>query len=55
MQKFRQTSIVFEKPGILSKNLKIFTSSNYRTVQYSCKSVCGSFLFYLDFELFAKI
>ena len=43
MQKFRQTSTVFEKPGILSKNLKIFTSSNYPTVQYSCKSVCGIF------------
>ena len=26
--------IVFEKPGILSKNLKTATSSNYPTVQY---------------------
>ena len=31
IQKFRQSSIVFEKPGILSENL---TSSNYPTVQY---------------------
>ena len=31
IQKFRQSSIVFEKPGILPENLK---SSNYPTVQY---------------------
>ena len=30
--KFRQSSIVFEKPGILSENLKTLTSSNYPTV-----------------------
>ena len=34
IQKFRQSSIVFEKPGILSENLKILASSNYPTVQY---------------------
>ena len=34
IQKFRQNSIVFEKPGILSENLKILASSNYPTVQY---------------------
>ena len=33
IQKFRQSSIVFEKPGILSENLKTLTSSNYATVQ----------------------
>ena len=33
-QKFRQSSIVFEKPGILSENLKTLTSSNYAAVQY---------------------
>ena len=33
-QKFRQSSIVSEKPGILSENLKTLTSSNYPTVQY---------------------
>ena len=33
IQKFRQSSIVFEKPGILSQNLKTLTSSNYHTVQ----------------------
>ena len=68
IQKFRQSSIVFEKPGILSENLKTLTSSNYPTVQYfvlklrtpfvlanAYKRVCGTFLFYLDLELFAKI
>ena len=36
IQKFRQSSIVFEKPGILSENLKTLTSSNYPAVQYFC-------------------
>ena len=34
IQKFRQRSIVFEKPGILSENLGTLTSSNYPTIQY---------------------
>ena len=34
IQKFRQSSIVFEKPGILSENVKTLTNSNYPTVQY---------------------
>ena len=34
IQKFRQSSIVFEKAGILFQNLKTLTSSNYPTVQY---------------------
>ena len=34
IRKFRQSSIIFEKPGILSENLKNLTSSNYPTVQY---------------------
>ena len=67
-QKFRQSSIVFEKPGILSENLKTLTSSNYLTVQYFLlklrtrflltnvyKECVGFFKFYLDLELFPKI
>ena len=63
IQKFRQSSIVFEKPDILSENLKTLTSSNYPTVQYFCwsfahdfyltlsKKACEAFfLFYLDLE-----
>ena len=34
IQKFRQSSIVFEKLGILPENLKTLTSSNYPAVQY---------------------
>ena len=34
IQKFRQSSIVFEKPDILFENLKTLTSSNYPKVQY---------------------
>ena len=34
IQKFKQGSIVFRKPGILSENVKTLTSSNYPTVQY---------------------
>ena len=68
IQKIRQSSIVFEKPGIFSENFKTLTSSNYPTVQYfllklrthflltnAYKRVCGVFLFCLDLELSAKI
>ena len=68
IEKFRQSSDVFEKPGSLSQSLKTLTSSNYPTVQYFLlklrtrflltnvyKSMCGIFLFHLDLELFAKI
>ena len=57
-QKVRQSSIVFEKPGILSENLKTLTNSNYPTVQnfswnfahasylpISTKKCMGHFLF----------
>ena len=36
MQKFRQSSIAFEKPGILPENLKTLMSSNYPAVQIFC-------------------
>ena len=68
IQKFRQSSIVFEKPGILSEDLKTLTSSNYPTVQYFLlelrtrllltnvyKGCVGFILFCLDLELFAEI
>ena len=68
IQKFRQTAIVFEKPGILSENSRTLTNSNYPAVQYfllklrarflftnAYKRVCGIFLkFCLNLELFAK-
>ena len=44
IQKSRQNSIVFEKPGILSENLKTLTSSNYPTVQYFLLKLCTRFL-----------
>ena len=47
MQKFRQISIVFAKPGILSENLKYLPMST--------KGVFGIFLFCLDYELFKKM
>ena len=34
IKKFRQSSIVFEKPGNLSENSNTLTSSNDPTVQY---------------------
>ena len=65
IQKFRQSSIVLEKQGILPEN----TSCNYPTVQYFFaetshtfsiyqylqKSVWDFLKFYLDLDLFAKI
>ena len=40
IQNFRQSSIVFKKPGILSENLKTLMSSNYPTVQYFFMKLC---------------
>ena len=34
IQKFRESSTVFEKPGILSEKLKTLSSSNYHKVTY---------------------
>ena len=41
---FRQGSIVFEKPGILSENLKTLTTPNYPTVQYFLLKLSKPFL-----------
>ena len=67
IQKFRQSSMVFEKLGILFRKLKTLTSSNCRRVEYfllkfcTCflltivyKMVLGIFLFGLDLELLAN-
>ena len=65
-QKFKQSSIVFEKPGILSQNFKTLTSSNYptssiffaetlHTLPMSAIGCVGLLLLHLDLELFAKI
>ena len=67
LQKFRQSSIVFEKTDILSENLKTLTSSNQvqcfslklfphvSCLPMSTKECAGFFLFCLDLELIAKI
>ena len=69
MQEFRQTSIVFEKPGILSEKWRTLMSSNYHRVSHILQKCCTRFLltnvykrvfgifflFGLDLELFAKI
>ena len=67
IQKFRQSSIVFEKSGILPETLKTLPSSNYPTVQYFFPETSRTFsiyhclkngvwnFFYLDLELFAKL
>ena len=44
IQKFRQSSIVFEKPGILFENLKTWTNSNYPIVQHFSLKICTRFL-----------
>ena len=53
IQKFRQNSIVFEKPGILSKKLKTLTSSNYHRVMFFAE-ISHTFPSYF-LELSAKI
>ena len=67
IQKFRQSSIVFEKSGILSGNLKTLTSPNYPTVQYFLlkrhtrflltnvyKRVCGIFFCFIQILRYLK-
>ena len=44
IQKFRQSSIVFKKPGIFSENLQPLTSSNCPTVQYFLLKLLTRFL-----------
>ena len=43
-QKFIQSSIAFEKPGTLSEDLKILTTSNYPIVQNFLLKLCVRFL-----------
>ena len=42
--KFSQSSIILEKPGIFSTNLKTWMSSSYPTVQYFLLKLPTSFL-----------
>ena len=42
-QKFRESSIVFEKLGILSKKSETLTSSNCRRVEYFLLKFCTRF------------
>ena len=58
IQKFRRSSIVFEKPGILSENLMSYFLLKLCTrflLNNVYKRVFGIFLFCLDLELFAKV
>ena len=45
LQKFKQSSIVLEKPDTFSENLKTLTSSNYPTNQYFLSEILTPFLF----------
>ena len=63
---FRQSSVVFEKPGIFSEKSEVLTSSNYHKLRYFLLKFahfsrllmytkgCSGF-FILDLEFFAKI
>ena len=42
--KFRQSSIMFEKPGYLSEKMKTLTSSNYSKGYYFLLKFCTQFL-----------
>ena len=68
IQKFRQSSIAFEKPGILSEKLKLWRAPTITDFNNFCwdfahvpylpmltKGCVGLFLFCLELELFAKI
>ena len=55
IHKFRQSSIVFEKSGILSKNLKTLTSYNYPTVQYFLLKLRARFLLTIVYKNLRRI
>ena len=61
IQKFSQSTIVFDKPDILSENMKTLTSSNYPRVQHfllklGTRLLLTRFLLsYLPTYLFANI
>ena len=44
MQEFRQSSTVFEKPGILSEKCRTLMSSNYHRVSHIFQKCCTRFL-----------
>ena len=64
---FRQSSVVFEKPGILSEKSKVLTSSNYHKLRYFLLKFahfsrllmyskgCLGFFFILDLEFLQKL
>ena len=54
-QKFRQISIAIKEPGILSENLKTFTSSNYATVQYFLMKLRTRFLLINVYKMVCEI
>ena len=49
-QKFRQSSIFFEKEGILSGNLKTLMSSKYSIVQYFLLKLRTRFLLTIAYK-----
>ena len=65
MQKFRQSFIVYEKPGILYEKLKnpitielnhfCWNLANVSYLQMSTKKCLGFFSFFSDLEVFAKV
>ena len=55
IQKFRQSSIVFEKAGILSENLETLTSSNHPTVQYFLLKLRTRFLLTIAQEWLCRV
>ena len=68
IQKFKQNSIVFEKPGLLLKNLKLLRAlsttelnifswylAHVSDLTISTKACSGIFYFFLDLDFFGKI
>ena len=48
--KFRQSSIISERPEYLSEKLKTLTSSNYHRIQYFLLTFCTRFQVYNAYE-----
>ena len=55
IKEFRQSTIVFEKPGILCENLNNLVTSNYPTLQYFLLKLYTRFLFTNVYKIMSGI
>ena len=55
MQKFRQSTMVFEKPNILSENFKTLRNPNYHMIQYFFVEILHTFPTYQCLQILSYL